>query len=71
MLFRSLSVVTILVHEFAPYIDGDANEDCAVQARWFEVHYEPFFSRDCVVEASYQVAEIGACDLLDRSLISV
>ena len=59
--------MTILVHEFAPHIDGDANEDCTVQARWFEVHYEPFFSSDCAIEAGYQVEEIGACDLLDQT----
>ena len=46
-----LSVVTILVHEFAPHIDGDANEDCAVQARWFQVHSEPIFRRYFTVEA--------------------
>ena len=44
---------------------GESNEDFAVQARWFEVIYEPFFSSDCVVEVGYQVAEIGACVLLD------
>ena len=44
---------------------GDANEDCVVQSRWFEVIYEPFFSSDCAVEAGYQVAKIGACVLID------
>ena len=59
--------MTILVHEFAPHIDGDANEDCAVQGRWFEFIYEPFCSIDYAIEAGYQVAEIGACVLLDRT----
>ena len=57
--------MTILLHDLQQPMIGDANEDCAVQARWFEVIYEPFFSIDCVVEAGYQVAEIGACVLLD------
>ena len=59
--------MTIIVHEFAPHIDGDANEDFAVHTRWIKVHLEPIFSRDCAVEAGYQVAEIGACDLLDQA----
>ena len=28
-----LSVVTIVLHDFAPHIDGDANEDCVSKAR--------------------------------------
>ena len=59
--------MTILVHEFAPHIDGDANEDFVSKARPTEVHLEPFFSSDCTVEAGYQVAEIRGCDLLDRA----
>ena len=46
-----LSVVNIVLHDFAPHIDGDANKDCTVQARWIRVHSEPIFSRDCAVEA--------------------
>ena len=57
--------MTILLHDLQQPVIGDANEDCAVQARWFEVNYEPFFISDCAVEAGYQVAEIGACVLLD------
>ena len=41
------------------------SSDCIVQAKWFKVIYEPFFNIDCTVEAGYQVAEIGACVLLD------
>ena len=44
---------------------GGANEDCAVQARWFKVIYEPFYNIDYAIEAGYQVAEIVACVLLD------
>ena len=47
-----LSVVTIVLHDFAPHIDGDANDDCVSKAGPIRVHSEPFFSRDCVVEAS-------------------
>ena len=59
--------MTILVHEFVPHIDEYDNEDCVVKTRWIRTHSEPFFSSDCAVEAGYQVAEIGACDLLDRA----
>ena len=48
-----LSVVNILLHDLQQPVIGDANEDCAVQAKWFEVIYEPFFSIDCAVEAGY------------------
>ena len=58
-------MVTILFHDLQQPVIGDAYEDCTVQARWFEVIYEPFFSIDCAIEAGYQVAEIGACVLLD------
>ena len=44
---------------------GEANEDCAVQARSFEIIYEPFYSIDYAIEAGYQVVEIGACVFLD------
>ena len=44
---------------------GAAHEDCAVQARWFMLFNEPSYSIDYAIEASYQVAEIGACVLLD------
>ena len=57
--------MTILLHDLQQPVIGDANEDCAVQARWFEVIYEPFFSIDYTIEAGYQVADIGACFLLD------
>ena len=46
-----LSVVTILLHDFAPHIDGDANEDCVRKAGPIRVHSEPLFSSDCAVEA--------------------
>ena len=55
----------ILLHDLKQPVIGDADEDCAVQAKWFEVIYEPLFSIDFLVEAGYQVAEIGACVLLD------
>ena len=57
--------MTILLHDLQQPVIGDANEDCAVKSRWFEFIYEPFFRIDCAVEAGYQVAEIGACVLLD------
>ena len=43
--------VTIVLHEFAPHIDGYSNEDCTVKDKWIRVHSEPIFSRDCIVEA--------------------
>ena len=46
-----LSVVTILVHKFAPHIDGDANEDCAVHTRWIRTWIQQLFILDCAVEA--------------------
>ena len=57
--------MTILLHDLQKLVIGEDNEDCTVQARWFEVIYEQLFSIDCTVEAGYQVAEIGACVLLD------
>ena len=57
--------MTILLHDLQQLVIGYANEDFAVQSRWFEVIYEPFFSIDCTVEVGYQVAEVGACVLLD------
>ena len=62
-----LSVVTILLHDLQHTVIGDANEDCEVKAGPIWVHSKPFFSSDCIVEAGYQVAEIGACDLLDQA----
>ena len=59
--------MTIVLHDLQHTVVGDANEDCVSKAGPIRVHSEPFFSSDCVVEASYQVAEIGACDLLDRA----
>ena len=57
--------MTILLHDLQQPVIGDANEDCTVKAGPIRVHSNPFFSSDCAVEAGYQVAEIGACDLLD------
>ena len=54
-----------MLYDLQQPVIGDANEDCAVQARWFKVIYEPFFSIDYALEAGYQVVEIGACVLLD------
>ena len=54
-----------MLHDLQQPVIVDANEDCTIQARWFEVIYEPLFSIDCTVEAGYQVAKIGACVLLD------
>ena len=59
--------MTIVLHDLQHTVVGDANEDCVSKARPIQVHSEPFFSSDCVVEVGYQVAEIGACDLLDRA----
>ena len=61
--------MTILLHDLQQPVIGDANEDYVVQARWFKLIYEPLFNIDCVVEAGYQVAEIGACDLLDQTCL--
>ena len=57
--------MTILLHDLQQPVIGDANEDCTVQSRWFEVIYEPLFSIDYEIEARYHVADIGACVLLD------
>ena len=43
----------------------EAHEDYIVQARWFKLFNEPSYNIDHVIEAGYQVAEIGACVLLD------
>ena len=59
--------MTIVLHDLQQLVIGDANEDCVSKARPIRVHSEPFFSSDCAVEAGYQVAEIGACDLLDQA----
>ena len=58
--------MTILLHDLQQPVIGDANEDCVFKARPIRVHSEPFFSSDYTVEAGYQVAEIGACVLLDQ-----
>ena len=63
--------MTILLHDLQQPVIGDANDDCVRKARPVLFHSKPFFNSDCAVEAGYQVAEIGACDLLDRGLISV
>ena len=63
--------MTILLHDLQQPVIRDANEDCVRKARTIQVHSDPFFSSDCTVEERYQVAAIGACDLLDRGLISV
>ena len=44
---------------------GGAHEDCIVQDRWFMLFNEPSYSIDYAIEVGYQVAEIGACVLLD------
>ena len=59
--------MTILLHDLQQPVIGDANEDCMSKARPIRVHSEPLFSNYFSVEAGYQVAEIGACDLLDRA----
>ena len=59
--------MTIVLQVLQHTVIGDANEDCVSKAGASRTHSEPFFSRDCAVEAGYQVAEIGACDLLDRA----
>ena len=46
-----LSVVTIVLHDFALHIDGDANEDFVSKVGPIRVHSEPLFNRDCTVEA--------------------
>ena len=46
-----LSVVTIVLHEFAPHMVGDANEDCVRKAGTIQVLSKPLFSSDCAVEA--------------------
>ena len=57
--------MTILLHDLQQPVIGDANEDFTIQAKWFEFIYEPLFSIDYAIEAGYQVADIGACVLLD------
>ena len=42
--------MTIVLHEFEPHIDVDANDDCVVNIGWIGVDSEPFFNRDCLVE---------------------
>ena len=59
--------MTKVLHDLQHTVVGDANEDCMSKAGPIRVHSEPFFSSDCAVEAGYQVAEIGACDLLDQA----
>ena len=44
---------------------GEAHEDFKVQSRWFKLFNEPSYSIDYAIEVGYQVAEIGACVLLD------
>ena len=59
--------MTIVLHDLQKPVIGDANEDCVSKAGPIRVHSEPFFSSDYAVEEGYHVAEIGACDLLDRA----
>ena len=59
--------MTIVSHDLQHTVVGDANEDCVSKVGEILVHSEPFFKNDCTVEVGYQVAEIGACDLLDRA----
>ena len=51
-----LSVVTIVLHDLQHTVVEDANEDCVRKDGPIQFHLEPFFSSDCAVEASYQVA---------------
>ena len=44
---------------------GEAHEDCVVQAGWFMLFNEPSYNIDQAIDVGYQVAEIGACVLLD------
>ena len=46
-----LSVVTIVLHDLQHTVVGDANEDFVRKAGPIQVHSEPFFCSDCVVEA--------------------
>ena len=46
-----LSVVTILLHDLQQPVIGDSYEDCMSKAGEIRTHQEPFFSRDCAVEA--------------------
>ena len=57
--------MTIVLHDLQQPVIGDANEDFVSKAGVIHSHQEAFFNRDCTVEAGYQVAEIGACVLLD------
>ena len=59
--------MTIVLHDLQQPVIGDANEDCMSKAGPIRVHSEPFFNSDYAVEAGYQVAEIGACNLLDQA----
>ena len=59
--------MTIVLHDLQHAVVGDANEDFVRKAGPIRVHSKPFFSSDFTVEAGYQVAKIGACDLLDRA----
>ena len=61
--------MTIVLHDLQHTVVGDANEDFVSKAGPIRVQLEPFFSSVCAVEAGYQVAEIGACDLLDRTCL--
>jgi len=54
------------MHGLHPTLSRDAYKDCVSKAGVIKnSHQEAFFSRDCAVEAGYQVADIGACVLLD------
>ena len=53
------------MHGLHPKLSRDAFKDYVSKAGENRTHQGLFFSRDCAVDAGYQVAEIGACVLLD------
>ena len=55
------------MHGLHPTLTRDSYKYCVRKAGVINSHQEAFFSRDCAVEVGYQVAEIGACVLLDRA----
>ena len=53
------------MHDLHSKLSRDAYKYWVSKAGVIHSHQEAFFSRDCAIEAGYQVAEIGACVLLD------
>ena len=51
-----LSVVTIVMHWFHHTHIGVSNDVCAIKAKVIRIQSELLFSKDCAVEAGYQVA---------------